>query len=223
MRFYQIELCVLVLSSCSLVIFLTQFSYQICTCLDIQTLHCLVLINAPSWFGLVWSVVKKLIDARTASKIEVFTNAKAGLDRMNELIDNSQIPSDYGGAGPSLAESASGVSSENPGKRNKMVAISHLLSLSKKQTEKEYNFELESGKRMTLNVYTRCKTGCAATLYRGGASVVMTEVDVVGNTDDEPYHRTIGALEGPGCFTVKLKSNSLPGNYLILGTASSSN
>ncbi|EED86803.1 hypothetical protein THAPSDRAFT_264603, partial [Thalassiosira pseudonana CCMP1335] len=62
-----------------------------------QTLHCLLIINAPSWFGLVWSVVKKLIDARTASKIEVFTSSKSGLARMKELIDNSQIPSDLDG------------------------------------------------------------------------------------------------------------------------------
>mmetsp|Transcript_32706 Transcript_32706/g.68793 ORF Transcript_32706/g.68793 Transcript_32706/m.68793 type:complete len:469 (-) Transcript_32706:1998-3404(-) len=30
-----------------------------------ETLHCLLIINAPSWFGFVWSVVKKLIDPRT--------------------------------------------------------------------------------------------------------------------------------------------------------------
>jgi hypothetical protein len=36
-----------------------------------ETLHCLIVINVPGWFGVVWSVVKKLIDPRTASKIEV--------------------------------------------------------------------------------------------------------------------------------------------------------
>ena len=36
-----------------------------------ETLHCLMIINVPGWFGVVWSVVKKLIDPRTASKIEV--------------------------------------------------------------------------------------------------------------------------------------------------------
>lgn len=36
-----------------------------------ETLHCLLIINAPAWFGVVWSVAKKLIDPRTASKIEV--------------------------------------------------------------------------------------------------------------------------------------------------------
>ena len=36
-----------------------------------ETLHCLIVINVPGWFGVAWSVVKKLIDPRTASKIEV--------------------------------------------------------------------------------------------------------------------------------------------------------
>lgn len=36
-----------------------------------ETLHCLMVINVPGWFGVAWSVVKKLIDPRTASKIEV--------------------------------------------------------------------------------------------------------------------------------------------------------
>jgi hypothetical protein len=36
-----------------------------------DTLHCLLIINAPLWFGAVWSVAKKLIDPRMAAKIEV--------------------------------------------------------------------------------------------------------------------------------------------------------
>ena len=36
-----------------------------------ETLHCLLIINAPLWFGAVWSVAKKLIDPRMAAKIEV--------------------------------------------------------------------------------------------------------------------------------------------------------
>ena len=39
-----------------------------------ETLHCLLIINAPSWFGFVWSVIKRLIDPRTAAKIEVVSS-----------------------------------------------------------------------------------------------------------------------------------------------------
>ena len=36
-----------------------------------ETLHCLLIINAPSWFGFIWAAIRKFIDPRTASKIEV--------------------------------------------------------------------------------------------------------------------------------------------------------
>lgn len=184
-----------------------------------QTLHCLLIINAPSWFGFVWAIVKKLIDPRTASKIEVFTNAKSGLERMNELIDNSQIPSDYGGSGPALAKAASGVSKVDSRTRTKVVDFSHLIQLSKKNPENECIFEIEAEKQLTITVYSRCKTGCKATVSRVGDSKKFFELDVVGDVDEEPYHRTIGAVKEPGSYRVKLKSLSTHGNYLVVGTS----
>jgi len=188
-----------------------------------ETLHCLLIINAPGWFGFVWSVVKKLIDPRTASKIEVFTNAKQGAKRMEELIDNSQIPTDYGGNGLSLAEAASGGGSvDSSGAPSKMVVLNQLLSLGKgKHSEKSHTFELEDSKPFTLTVYTRCKVGASAALYRGAdPEILVTEIDVVGDKDDVPYQRTLGAIQGPGRFTIKLKAKSVPGVFLVLGCTS---
>ncbi|KAL7543248.1 hypothetical protein ACHAXR_012547 [Thalassiosira sp. AJA248-18] len=183
-----------------------------------ETLHCLLIINAPSWFGFVWSLVRKLIDPRTASKIEVFTSAKAGSKRMDELIGNSQIPSCYGGMGPSLAEAASGAAGASPaGTRSKMVVLNQLLSLSKKNSEKSYNFELEDAKQLTLTIYTRCKAGATAALFRADTETLVTEIDIVGEKE-EPYSRTLGAIVGPGSFTVKIKAKSEPGSFLVLGT-----
>jgi len=183
-----------------------------------ETLHCLLIMNAPSWFGLIWSVAKKLIDPRTASKIEVFTSAKSGDKRMNELIDKSQIPSNYGGDGPSLAEAAAGGSTGPSGSRSKMVVLNELLTLTKKKSEMSHDFELEAGQQMTLSVYTRCKTGASAELLRSDGGSMMTKIDFVGDEEDEPYSRTIGAVVGPGSFTVKLKLMSEPGVFLVLGT-----
>lgn len=185
-----------------------------------ETLHCLLIINAPSWFGFVWSVVKKLIDARTASKIEVFTSAKAGSKRMEELIDNKQIPSCYGGDGPSLAEAASGSSGagSSSGARSKMVVLNQLLTVAKKNAEKSYTFELEDEKEVTLTVYTRRKTGATVALFQTDTETLVTEIDIVGDEDDVPYSRTVGAIKGPGSFAVKLKAKSEPGAFLLLGT-----
>jgi hypothetical protein len=191
-----------------------------------ETLHCLLIINAPSWFGFIWSVVKKLIDPRTAAKIEVFTSSKAGDKRMHEIIDNSQIPSCYGGDGPSLAQAASGAGKQSStGARSKMVVLNHLMTLTKKKSEQSYNFDLEDDKQLTLTLYTRCKAGAHVALFREGATGVdtlVTEIDVAGDKDEEPYSRTIGGIEGPGSFKVKIKGKAVTGSqhFLVLGTTS---
>lgn len=81
-----------------------------------------------------------------------------------------------------------------------------------------HDFELEAGQQMTLSVYTRCKTGASAELLRSDGGSMMTKIDFVGDEEDEPYSRTIGAVVGPGSFTVKLKLMSEPGVFLVLGT-----
>ena len=187
-----------------------------------ETLHCLLIINAPSWFGLIWSVVRKLIDARTASKIEVFTSSKKGFARMRDLIDNSQIPSDYCGTGPSLAQAASGVvsattrSASNPQDRNKVVVLNKVMHLKNRQ-EKSKDFNLEEGQTMTVTIYTRCKNGAKASIIREGSESPMIEKDVVGEEEDEPYSMVLGEVKGPGNFEVRLKSISGPGVFLTLG------
>ena len=144
---------------------------------------------------------------------------------MEELIDNSQIPSDYGGTGGSLAAAAAGGSSpDSSGAACKMVVLNHLLNLGKgKQAEKSYTFELEDSRQFTLTVWTRCKAGASAALFRGeGEGTKVSEVNIVGDKDDTPYQRTVGAIKGPGKFTIKLKAKSDPGVFLVLGTTSAS-
>lgn len=136
---------------------------------------------------------------------------------MVELIDESQISSDCGGMGPSLAEAASSEAG------SKMVVLNKLIPLTKKTAEKSVNFELTDEKQVTLAIYTRCKEGAVASLNRNSASneTRVIEIDIVGERDDEPYSRTIGGISGPGSFTVRLKGKYKPGIFLLLGTTTS--
>jgi hypothetical protein len=52
-----------------------------------ETLHCLMVINVPGWFGVAWSVVKKLIDPRTASKIEVVRLMRRAMCRLWSTVN----------------------------------------------------------------------------------------------------------------------------------------
>jgi hypothetical protein len=184
-----------------------------------ETLHCLLIINAPSWFGLVWSVVRKLIDARTASKIEVFTSSKKGMARMQDLIDNSQIPSDYGGTGPSLAQAASEVSAgaSKPQDSSKVVVLNKVIHLRGSNQEKNKKIDLKEGQTMTVTIYTRSKKGAKAAITREGSDSPILEKDVVGKEEDRPYSTVLGDVKGPGNFEVQLKSISGSGTFLILG------
>ena len=133
---------------------------------------------------------------------------------MVDLIEESQISSDCGGMGPSLAEAASSEAG------SRMVVLNKLIHLTKKSPDNSYSFELTDAKQITLTIYTRCKDGAMAGLYRNETRV--TELDVVGedNDNDVPYSRTIGGIAGPGNFTVRMKGKQ-PGVFLLLGTTTS--
>jgi len=66
-----------------------------------ETMHKTIIVNAPKFFSMTWSIIKGWLDARTVSKIELFTSIKAAKSCLMEIIEEDQIPSDYGGTGES--------------------------------------------------------------------------------------------------------------------------
>ena len=144
-----------------------------------------------------------------------FTNYETGRKRMEELIDISQISSDCGGTGPSLAEAASSEAG------SKIVVLNKLIHLTKRTPDNSYCFELTDAKQITLTIYTRCKEVVNVALCCASTSIdnetLAAEVDIIGHEDDVPFARTIGDISGPGSFTVRLKGKQ-PGVFLLLGT-----
>ena len=63
-----------------------------------ETLHKFIIINAPSAFSLIWNVIKGWIDARTASKVEIYSYRTQWEPRLLQLVESSELPSDYGGS-----------------------------------------------------------------------------------------------------------------------------
>ena len=63
------------------------------------------LINGPGFFSPTWNLIKGWLDARTANKIEVVSNRKDWEKKLLEYVDADQLPSDYGGRGPSTIDS----------------------------------------------------------------------------------------------------------------------
>ena len=77
-------------------------SHLLTTSLISQTMHCMIILNAPGFFSVFWGILKQIIDPRTAKRIQVYSNKKKAFARLAELIDDSNIPSNYGGSGSSL-------------------------------------------------------------------------------------------------------------------------
>ena len=59
--------------------------------LCVQTLNCMLILNAPSFFGMAWKVIKNFIDPQTARRIQLFSSKEQGLKALQELVDIDQM------------------------------------------------------------------------------------------------------------------------------------
>lgn len=62
-----------------------------------ETMNKMVIVNAPIFFNATWKIIKGFVDARTSAKIELFSSTSAAQKCLKELIDEDELPSDYGG------------------------------------------------------------------------------------------------------------------------------
>ena len=56
-----------------------------------------LVINAPSFFAVLWKMIKPFLPQRTADKVKVESNRKKGTEKMLQLIDAHVLPSFLGG------------------------------------------------------------------------------------------------------------------------------
>lgn len=55
------------------------------------------IVNVPSFFSMVWTMVKPMLDPRTSQKIVLISAKKAILNTLREIMDDDVIPVEYGG------------------------------------------------------------------------------------------------------------------------------
>lgn len=65
---------------------------------------CILVINVPSYFALIWRVVKKFADRKTLDKVKILRGKDEILDGLLEFIDIDNIPPEYGGNSMPLGE-----------------------------------------------------------------------------------------------------------------------
>lgn len=59
--------------------------------------HKLFIVNAPRWFGQVWSWVKPLLNPQTLDKLAVLTKGEKQTAALLNVIDAENLPVEYGG------------------------------------------------------------------------------------------------------------------------------
>lgn len=182
-----------------------------------ELLNSMVLLNAPSYFSFFWGVIKGLLDARTASKISLFSNKKKGKDWLLNHVDESQLLADYGGSGPTFDEV---IQMQGKGGGTKLAK---LLSIPKR-SQREVQFELTKDESVNIQVYTQSTSGAHVSLYR--ANELVKESEVKKATDQRTastsaYCTEIDCIGGPGKFRMVVKSNEKeskqPDHFLAVG------
>ena len=102
-----------------------------------ETMNKMLIINGPRFFGATWKLIKGWLDPRTANKIEVISDRKKWTERLLELIDEDQLPSDYGGKGPDTQASIEKENFSGKLKRlhTEVMGLRYVFCLSYETTE----------------------------------------------------------------------------------------
>mmetsp|Transcript_51292 Transcript_51292/g.76120 ORF Transcript_51292/g.76120 Transcript_51292/m.76120 type:complete len:533 (+) Transcript_51292:137-1735(+) len=191
-----------------------------------EVLNRMAILNAPGFFTFFWRVIKTFLDARTASKIAMFSDENQGKEWLREYIEKHEIPSDYGGSGPSVKNIMEETSATSAAKRQ----ISHLLHSNYKKKD-TLDFELRADEQlddMQLQVYTVAVEGAVISISKNGTTISDLDISLHKNEKlasadvPMPYHMNISseALKGPGKFEVTVKSKESSRemkHFLVIG------
>jgi hypothetical protein len=187
----------------------------------------MLILNAPGFFTVFWGIIKQIIDPRTAKRIQVYSNKKKGLLRLRELIDDSEIPSDYGGSGPSIETSIGEVGTS--GKKNTEQYEVKLLTLKKKGKKQHHTFHVDAGQVLSIRVYTRSASSAQFTLRnKEKPHHFLFESSIAGKKEGDSFlsHCTeVGKdIIGPGKFCLEAKAlddaskaSVSRGHFLVVG------
>lgn len=199
-----------------------------------EVLNSMVIVNAPGFFTFTWMIIRKLLDARTASKISIFSNETKSNRWLLENIEKGQLLSDYGGEGPSfdsaLLQEDAGSGDDEAANNGRQIV--ELLSLNP-GAETTVDFTLGQGDKLSVQIYTRSTACSSVSLFqRTGASgdsslVVIKEVKLQQNASAEQQQQhppvldddnngnkaeptpfctdIVSAVDGPGTIRLRVK------------------
>jgi hypothetical protein len=169
-----------------------------------ELMNHMIVINAPMFFGVFWSLIKAFLHPKTVAKIEIYTNESKARRRLLELIDANELLTEYGGQGPSFDALVQKIGSESGATRQ-------TSELMKGGEEARFVVELTSREKATVSVYSRY--GGKVTLVKD--DVLVKAIEVEGADTSFPKRTEIASDErGPGKLNVSI-SGSKSDHFLV--------
>lgn len=186
-----------------------------------ETMNKMIIVNAPRFFSATWSIIKGFVDARTAGKVDLFSNKAAAEKKLKEIIDVHEIPSDYGGTGEStevLLAKENGKDSARGGRSRLVAEVMYIRSST------TFKFSLRPDEEAELFVYTRATTGATFKVTDAKKKELLPKKTVVHSGADITAPPTCmplsaGRISGGSDVTVKganLKNRVTAESYLLV-------
>lgn len=174
-----------------------------------ETMNKMLIINAPTFFAATWRLIRGWLDPRTAAKIEVISSTAASHKRLLELVDEDQLPSDYGGKGEDTRVT---LANQYEGEADRLET--KMLYLRGHGSE---TIDIKAGETCEISVFTRSTAGALFTLTDADAKTHFldnVEAKHTGNGDVDSERPTCIVLnEGSdkrvaGPVKLKIKADS---------------
>lgn len=176
-----------------------------------ETMNKMVIVNAPRFFSATWSIIKGFIDQRTAAKVELFSSKSAAEKKLKEIIDVSELPSDYGGTGEStdvLLAKEDGKESASGGRSRLVTEVMYIRS------SLSFKFFLRPDEEAELFVHTRASTGSIFKVTNTATKDILAPSKTVmhsGGSDlnSSPTCMQLTSERISGGIEIKVKGESL--------------
>lgn len=178
-----------------------------------ETMNRMIIVNAPKFFSVTWALIKGWIDARTVAKIDLFTSVKAAQGCLREIIEEDQLPRDYGGTGEDT---------EVTMEKNGMVTGGVCRMLTEIMYVRSYQtvtWDIAQNEELDIHVYTRAINGAVFSVTEAPSKSSLAEDSTVvhkgGEDGGDPLDKTLmptcvhltgegaGRIRGPKKVRVK--------------------
>ena len=186
-----------------------------------ETLHCMLILNAPGFFAFSWGLIKKLIDPRTAQRIQVFSSKSKGMAALQQLIAPEQIPVNYGGTNTSIKD-AFKEEAHDPTLLRQETQLVHVGR--KKSSTDKIRWNLDSDmETIEISIFTRSVSSAKIVVHKNGAAVAtipeakckMGYARDANNDNPDPAEETNGGGDDdkmiPTSNSIRLDSTLISG------------